>query len=264
MATTLGLIRLLYWHCKLEISRSIQYRIDFFMGIVITLSLSAIGPIVQLLIFTQTNGYPGWTLNELILFQGLYFFWIGFRDTLFGEVRPFMMKLIQDGDFDRVLLKPYTSIGIILSSGFNIQGAGSLLAGILITTYQIFKINIILELQIIIAWAILFLSGITLYLGLLTLFCSLVIIVVYAGKLNEMFDTFLRFSEYPVEVFGKILQNFFLFFVPLAVWSYHPTLLLLGKYNIIILLSASSSIIFFIFSLKIWNSVLKKYVSAGG
>jgi len=121
MRTIAGLLRLFIWNSGLRIQQSMEYRADFILGMIISLSFSSIGPVVQYLIFTQTKGYPGWTAVQIVLFQGVILFWVGIRDMAFGQLRSIIMDIFRKGDFDRFLLKPYPPIGILLSSSFSLN-----------------------------------------------------------------------------------------------------------------------------------------------
>ncbi len=113
------LIKLFFWQAKIKLMRSIEFRFDFFIGVVVSLFLSGIGPLVQYLIFTNTRGFPGWNINQIILFQGTLIFWFGLRDTLFGEVPNLINTTIIKGELDKLLVKPFPASGILLASGFN-------------------------------------------------------------------------------------------------------------------------------------------------
>ncbi len=264
MKKILRLFGLFILNSKLNIARQMEYRFNFVMISFISLIFSATGPIVQYLLFTQTKGFPGWTLDQIILFQGVLLIVLGMRGTLFGELEWFIRNLIRKGELDRLLLKPYPPIGIILSSGFSLNSVGSVLGGIVIVVYSIAK----LELQIGLAQWALFLvfivAGIVLFMALEVLFSCMVVIVVQLGRLNEIFDSLSRFGEYPVDIYSNVVRLVFSTAVPFAVWAFIPSKLLLGVLETSYAWSFIFSNLFFLGSLQLWNLCLKKYTSAGG
>src|SRR5262245_59790073 len=107
LASIPGLIKLFIFTTKLDLSRSMAYRFDFIFGSFIAFLFSCAAPFVQYMIFSTTNGYPGWSVPQLIMFQGVLLFWGGFRQMMFGRIFGETMALLRTGDFDRLLVKPY-------------------------------------------------------------------------------------------------------------------------------------------------------------
>jgi ABC-2 type transport system permease protein len=264
MKTLINLIRLFLFNCKIRISRSIEFRFDFCLGLFVSLTLSAIGPLVQYLIFTQTNGYPGWSIDQIVLFQGMLLLWLGIKDTIFGDLRNMVQNLVRKGEFDRLLLKPYPPIGVILASGFYYYGTGTIIAGIVVIAYAINKMQLMINPGQL-GWFFLFLiAGLILYMGFMVLFCTLVVIFVFTFRAGEILDKILRFSEFPLEIFPRLTRVVFITVFPFAVWIYFPAQALLGRLETKALLGVVFSILFFWINLNLWNWGLKKYTSAGG
>lgn len=258
------LFGLFMWNSRLAIARSMEYRFNFILGSFISLVFSYIGPILQYLIFTQTNGFPGWNLDQIILFQGVLLVVLGIRRTLFGELHGFVSQLIHRGELDRLLLKPYPPIGIILVSGFSMNSIGSILSGIIIVVYSIVKMELRIGLLQWLLFLVFVLAGLVLYMALEVLYSSVVMVLVQIGRLNEVFDFFARFGEYPLDIFSSAMKLIFITVIPFAVWVYIPAKLLLGALDAYMAYSFVFCFLFFIVCLKIWDVCLKKYTSAGG
>ena len=265
MAHTLhGLVRLFFWHMKLGASRAMTYRADFITGFIVSIVVSGIGPFVQYLYFTQTKGYPGWTLQQVLLFQGLLLLWFGVRDLMFGEIRNTVMQLVWKGDFDRLLLKPYPPIGVILCSGFQIGGIGSVVAGILVTALALQNVDLSFSIWTIPLFVLMFVCGLLLFMALSILFCAIVLLIVQMFRIGEIFDKIMAFSEYPINIFPVTVRVALVTLLPFAVWTYYPAQILLGRIDHGIWAAAVFCVIVFWLSLQIWNRCLKNYTSAGG
>ncbi|WP_164744528.1 ABC transporter permease [Paenibacillus xylaniclasticus] len=237
---------------------------DFVISLFISLAMTSIGPIVQLLVFTQSNGFPGWNIDQIILFQGNVLIWLGLRGTVFGEVRMQMMDMIRKGTFDRLLMKPYPPIGVLLASGFSLSGLGPFISGMIVTLYAVVHMKLQITAHIVGAMLVMIISGLLVYMGLLALFCCLVIFVVHMEKMDEMFDNIIHVADYPLELFPKLLKYSFIFIIPFAVWAYYPAKTLMGEASSIVYLFFPLSIVFFMVCIKVWNRSLKYYASSGG
>ncbi|WP_127534467.1 ABC transporter permease [Paenibacillus kobensis] len=263
-ATLSGLMRLYVWHMKLSVSRAMIYRFDFLTGLFISVLVSGLGPFVQYLFFTQTRGYPGWTIHEILLFQGVLLLWLGIRDTLFGAIRGSVMDMVWKGDFDRLLLKPYPPIGVLLCSGFQLSGIGSLIAGALFMGYSLSKLHphltAVSYLQLIVA----VLGGVILFMAITVLYCSIVIMLVQMSRISEMLDRITDFGNYPANIFPLILKTVMVTVLPFALWGFYPAQILLGRADGMLWSAAGCSIVLFGLSVVVWNRCLRNYTSAGG
>lgn len=240
------------------------YRLNFFLDSFISLFLSFIGPLLQYLIFSQTRGFPGWDLNQIILFQGLLLFHLGLRNSMFGSLHFFVMDLVRKGEFDRLLLKPYPAIGVILASGFNPRSMGSILAGGIIIVSSVITLKLEITPFTIGLLIVLTLFGLFLYMGFEIIYSSAVIVLVHLGRLYDILHLFTRFGEFPLEIFTRALGIFFITAVPMAIWVNFPARVLLGRGSINIVYSLGFSIVFFSMALLLWRACLKRYTSAGG
>jgi ABC-2 type transport system permease protein len=264
MATFTGLLRLYVWHMKLNVSKSMIYRFDFISGIFISIFISGIAPFMQYLYFTQTRGYPGWTLDQILLFQGLLLLWFGIRDVMFGDIRGIIMDLVWKGDFDRLLLKPYSPIGVLLCSGFQLNGVGSCLAGLLVTITAFLRLDVSIGLWTFPLLALMLVCGLMLYMAITITFAAIVIMLVQMGRIGEMIEKIMDFGTYPLNIFPLGIRILMVTVLPFAVWTYYPAQILLQRIDYQMWIACVFSLIMFWLSLKLWNQCLRKYTSAGG
>ncbi len=264
MKKILRLFGLFILNTKLNIAKQMEYRFNFILTSIIALIFSGISPLLQYLIFTQTKGFPGWDLNQIILFQGVLLIVLGLQGLLFGELQWFISNLIWRGELDRLLLKPYPPIGIILTSGFSLNSTGSILAGIAITVYSVLKMQLSIGFLQIVLFLVYIAVGLILSMSLNVLFSCMVIVLVRLGRMDEIFSFLSRFGEYPIDIYSNALKFIFTTVVPFAVWAYIPAKVLLGVLDVSMVYSFVCTILFFLGSLKLWNICLKKYTSAGG
>lgn len=258
------LFRLFLCHSKISLNRGMAYRADFFMGLVISLIFTSIGPIVQYLIFTQTNGYPGWDLKQILLFQGILLFSMGLNSTVLGDVRSTAVNIMRNGDFDRYLIKPYPAIGILLSGGFTLKHIGTLIAGGVITAYMLFSMRLLPGVAEILLFGWFIAAGVIFYMGMTIIFCALVIVLIQMDRMEDMLESLLRFAAYPVELYQGLFRTVFITLLPLAVFAYFPSQALLHRFDWNMVWGSFGALLIFGLSLGFWNWCIRKYSSAGG
>lgn len=264
MKKVVTLAQLFLWNSSLSISKSMQYRFNFLTGAVMTVLFSLIGPLVQYLLFTQTKGFPGWNLNQIILFQGVLLLTAGLKNTLLGNTKNQFIGLIRDGAFDRFLLKPFPPMGLLMATSFTLEGAGTLISGIAVMIYASIKLSLVISGWTLGLFIICIVTGLLFYAALDIIHCSLIVLTVADGGIQGIMNAYLRFSEYPLEIFPKYLQLLFVTLLPMAVLIYYPAQVLLGRIDLKLIYCFLGVMVFFVLSLNLWKSVLKKYVSAGG
>lgn len=257
-------LEIFLWNCKLNIAKSMAYRLDFFIGLFVNLLIACAGPIFQYLLFSQVNGYPGWNMQEIVLFQGMMLLVWGLKNLLFGNVAGYVQNLIYQGSLDQLLLRPYSSIGMILANGFSLDGIGTVTAGCVISVVAMFKLHLCPPWYIWILLLAALVQGLLLFVAFDIFLASVMIRLINIGRLNEIFFTIAKFGQYPLEVYPKRMQLLFISVMPFAVWVNIPCKVLLQGMQAYMLLPTLAVIIIFGAALYGWKGCMKYYTSAGG
>ena len=257
-------IELYAWYARIRLQRNMAYRADFIIGLVITVLNAAGGPVFQFVLFTNTKGYPGWNLTQVILFQGMALIFAGIRGMLFGNVFANVTTMSWRGDFDRLLILPHKPIKLLLSSGFDLGSIGILLTGLCLTVGAGIKLNVTVNaLDILLVLAGIF-CGLLLYMAFLIFYCTLLIMVTRNDRIEEIINALFSFSGYPLEIFPRVMSVVLSTVLPFMVIAYFPSQVLLGRATASIVPGMLACFALFGLSLWLWNLKLKRYTSVGG
>jgi ABC-2 type transport system permease protein len=259
-----GLLHLFVCNCKMSLNRGMAYRTDFVLNLLISLVFTSMGPIVQYLIFTQTSGYPGWNTEQILLFQGILLFSMGLNNTNLGEVKSTAVPIMRNGDFDRYLINPFPSIGVLLAGGFSLKHIGTFIAGITITGYMMVRMKLVPGVMDVVLFLWFLAAGIIASIGITILFCGLVIVLIQMGRLAELLENVMRFAGYPLELYKGLSRTVFVTLLPLAVLAYLPAQALLHRFDWSMIWGSFGSVLIFGLSLRFWSRCIRKYTSAGG
>jgi ABC-2 type transport system permease protein len=257
-------VRLFGLQSQVKLQRLMQYRVDFAVGMVACFALSATGPVFQLLIYARTSGYPGWTWRQILVFQAVLLLSTGIREVFFGDVRPQIERLVERGEFDRLLLKPFPPLLHLLSGGFAPHALGTLLAGtgtlIWAARYGGAAPDPVAYLLFVV-----FLGAATLlHLSVHILYCTLTLRWTYPLRLSESMDRVATFGEYPQEVFPLALRTVLVTVLPLSVATYWPAQALLGRVNAVAWIALAGAVALTVVVVRLWGRQLRHYASAGG
>ena len=257
-------VGLFVFRSKIRLLRAMEFRFEFIGSLAISLLFSFAAPLFQYLIYTRTNGYPGWSFSQIMLFQAVLLLWTGLAKTLFGEVKNSTSLIIQLGLFDRILINPASPLVMILTHGFCYQGLGTFVAGIIALVYCIIKFGIIISCWQVIMFLVFLFSGIALHLSIIIFYCAISLRFVYILRLSDILDRIADFGQFPAEIFSGIFRFFYLTIIPIGIWIYYPSQVLLGRLNLFAFSSLFVIVVLFAGSTFLWNFELKKYSSAGG
>ena len=87
MRRIIDAIDLFLLNARIVLMRLMAYRVDFVLSLVVGLGFSAMGPVFQFLLYQRSAGYPGWSLEEILLFQAVLLLIGGLCETAFGSIR---------------------------------------------------------------------------------------------------------------------------------------------------------------------------------
>lgn len=257
-------IEIFWWNCKLNMAKSMAYRLDFCIGLCVNLLIACAGPIFQYLLFSQVNGYPGWTMQEIVFFQGMLLLILGLRNLLFGNVAGYVQNLIYEGSLDQLLLRPYSSIGMILANGFSLDGIGTVAAGVVISLVAMLRMQLLPPWYLWVITALSIIVSLLFFVAFDIFLASVMIRLVQIGRLNEMFATIAKFGQYPLEVYPKGMRLLFSTVIPFAVWINIPCKIFLYGLQVYMIVPVVCVVLLLFLALCSWNGCMKHYTSAGG
>src|SRR3954462_2468935 len=85
---------------KMKLKRALAFRLNFAANLLISLFYSVLFSVFQFCVYAGLHGYPGWSAEQMLLFQAVLLIWTGRIDFLFGGVREFIDIEVTHGNFD--------------------------------------------------------------------------------------------------------------------------------------------------------------------
>jgi len=248
---------------SLSMSSQLAYRTSFVLLVFSLIFSRLIGPIITLLVYNASQGIPGWTLLEMILFQGVAVFVFGFSHAFVGGIAWTTQEMVNEGEFEMVLLRPFYILANVASRAIDFHGITDILVGLTLIIFALIKLHLIG--WMLLAFALLILLALIFIFSLNVIVASLSIIFVQVEALDNIVGSVAQFSGWPITIYPGGVKFLLTFIIPVAIASYWPASVLLGKEPLLnIVLAIIPVFVFFIFSMWFWTVALKKYQSAGG
>lgn len=255
-------IRLLLEGMKQSVKAQITYRADYILNNIISIAANFIIPLVTLLIYRHGATFPGWSLYEVMLIQGLFMLTESISDSFFSGIIWNTLSSIREGTFDLILIKPVNTLPMIMISSLSFD-LGPFLGGVALTTISIIQLGGITVHSALLSLFLCIIS-LLLQLSLSVVMGALVFKWVGNSRVYEILSSIKAFGKYPGTLFARPLSVLLTWIIPVLAIAYFPAAALLGRRPSGIVPAVLSSILFLIFSLLLWRHMVKKYTSAGG
>lgn len=220
----------LLWHMvTASIRGQMQYRLNFFVGVLSGLFFQGIGIVFVWAILETFDSLGGWSFSEIALLYGLRLSAHGVYLLFFSSFMN-IDNMVRDGAYDRLLVRPIHPVLQLMFSDFRITVIGDIVGGITILAAALTLQDIAWtpSLALLVVGAII--GGALIDGAFQVLPASLTFKYIESWPARVIFDDiFSRFGNYPIHIFGQIAERILTFVVPVAFVAWLPAATLLDK-----------------------------------
>jgi ABC-2 type transport system permease protein len=217
-------------------------------------------------LFARFRRIESWRFEEVDLLYGVVSVGFALADGLTRGFDVFGEQFVKTGDFDRLLVRPRSTILQLMGYELRLSRIGRLGQGILAWAVGAHLLSIEWTLG---AWLILLFAvagGVALFSGILILQATLAFWTVESLEVaNALTYGGVEAGQYPLDIYVRWFRNFLVFVVPIGCISYFPVATVLGRTGNI--LRAFTPVFGFVFlgvAVWIWRFGLRRYTSSGG
>jgi ABC-2 type transport system permease protein len=220
-------------------------------------------------LFARFRRIEGWRFEEVALLYGVISVAFAIADALTRGFDVFGDQFVKTGDFDRVLVRPRSTLLQLLGYELRATRIGRLAQGMLAWGVAVHLLGIEWTWG---AWATLLfavLGGVALFSGILVLQATLAFWTVESLEVaNTLTYGGVEAAQYPLDVYARWFRNFLTFVVPLGCVSYYPVAAVLGHVDASGLAGwlRVTPIVGFVFlggAIFVWRLGVRRYTSTG-
>ncbi|MCD9023147.1 ABC transporter permease [Cohnella silvisoli] len=216
--------------------------------------------------FERFGQIKGWDFFEVALCFGVIHMAFAISECM---ARGFDMfsSLVANGDFDRLLVRPRSTVLQVLGSKFEFTRFGRLLQSALVLAWAISQIHV--EWTFLKALTLLFMivSGVFIFTGIFILMATMCFWTIQGLEVANIFtDGGREMAQYPLNIYQKWVARFFTYVIPFGCVNYLPLLYLLGRTegsSALYALTPLAGCIFILPCLLIWRFGVRHYRSTG-
>lgn len=256
-------------YISVSFKAQMQYKVSFLLLVMGQFLSTLIEFLGIWALFNRFNNIAGWNLSEVALFYGMVNISFAFADAL-GRGFDTFGQIIKSGDFDRLLLRPRTTVLQLLGTEFTLRRIGRFFQGFAVLIWSCLTLNLPLTFKVLWLLTTSFIGGVSLFLGIIIIQATLTFWTIESLEImNILTYGGVETAQYPISIYNKWFAGFFTVIVPLACVNYFPLLAVLGKENNFSVpvwfcfTSPIAGIIFLIVALRLWKVGEKYYCSTG-
>lgn len=248
----------------LHLKSELEYRINFIISFLSQILIFFTYYFVILALFSKFNNIKGFTLYEVLLCFSIIQFGFSFNEVFARGIDKFD-KLIIEGGFDRLLLRPKNLILQVFCSDGDFVKVSRLIQSIIVLIIALINLKIEITFMKIICLILMLISSCVIFFGIFLLAASYCFITIQGLEVRNVFtDGGKHMAQYPIGVFKKGFVFFFTFIIPYAFVNYYPLLYFIGKKdNIIYAFSPLVVLLYLIPCFIVFYMGVKKYEGSG-
>jgi ABC-2 type transport system permease protein len=270
MESIVDALRLYVKLAAISIRAQMQYRASFIMMSLGQLVVTGVEIFGIWALFVRFGALVPWTLAQVAFFYGIVNVAFALSDAFSRGFDLFGTQFVKTGNFDRLLLRPRSTVLQLAGHEITLFRIGRLAQGLAVLIWAI----AVLELDWTL-WRVLLL-GFTI-LAIVLLFYGLIIcqavISFWTTESLEVMNTLtyggVEAARYPMAIYDEQFRRFFTYVVPLACVAYFPVVAILGIADPLgsslafQVLAPTAGIAFFALSLLLWRIGTLHYTSTG-
>ena len=242
-----------------------SYRADFLIGLATSLAATLFAFGFLLVLFTKIPALAGWKFEEMLFLYGFSLIPFGLFNVVSLNLYDFGSNYIIEGKFDRVLLRPISSLFQVIFEAFRIESLHEVATGLAAVWWASRRLGL--------EW-----TGLDVALLLFFGFCGAVIysaVFLVLTSISFWFEdrigiippvwNLIAFGRYPLSIYSGFIRFVLSWIIPFGFASFYPTVRLLGREEfrafapLVPIVAAG----FLGLALFTWNRGVRHYASTG-
>ncbi len=243
----------------------IGYRGDFIVSLITSFAATIFGLAFVIILFQKAPKLAGWSFAEELFLYGFSLVPYGVFNIIAGNLYNFGNDYIIEGKFDRILLRPISSLFQILFETFRLEAVQGIATGAFCMWWASHRLHIAWPLGKI---AMLFFFEICASVIYVAVFLMLTTVSFWfedrVGVHPPVWNV-IAFGRYPLSIYSGAVQFVLCWIVPFGLASYYPSVRLLGRAVVpeYAPLVPFVAVAFLALSISLWNFGTRHYSSTG-
>jgi ABC-2 type transport system permease protein len=260
-------IRLFLAAARSNIAARLAYRTNSLGGMAISIISEMLLPLMTVLVYSAGTSFPGWSLEEALLLQGILIMSRGAGYMLFMSMPYTVMNAVREGTFDLVMIRPVPAAFLSMMLSLSLEDISIFLSGAAVFLVSAVRLHLAPAFGPSAWMAVLFLTGLAVMFGFALLMSATMFKWVGNSRIGEIYESIAGFGRYPTQVFPGIFRTLITYILPVALLGSLPAEVFLGKLDpvpleMLVILICSGG--FLLAAYAVWHLMIRQYSSSGG
>ena len=249
---------------SMHLKSQMQYKTSFFFTALGQFLVSFTALLGIWFMFQRFHQVEGFTFPQVLLCFAAILMSFSLAEC-FGRGFDVFPRLISNGEFDRVLVRPRPVIFQVLASQMEFTRIGRLVQAVLVFAYALPNSGVHWTADKIITLILMIVCGSVVFFCLFLIYAAITFFTIEGLEFMNIFtDGGREFGRYPFAVYGQNVLRFLTYIIPLALFQYYPLLYLLDmEQNSLYRLMPLLSLLFAVPACFLWRFGLSRYKSTG-
>jgi len=243
----------------------IEYRGDFLIGLATSIMATIFAFGFLLILFTKITQLRGWSLEQALFLYGFGLIPFGLFNVFSPNIYEFGNNYIIEGKFDRVLLRPVSSLFQVLFEAFRLESMQEVVTGILAIWWATRRMGFAWTASDVALLVLFAVCGGAIYVCFFMLLSCASFWFEDRIGIHPPVWNLIAFGRYPLSVYSQWIQFVLSWLVPFAFASFYPSAHLLGRHELRDWAPAAPVVAAACCTLLLlaWNRGLREYSSTG-
>jgi ABC-2 type transport system permease protein len=176
-------------------------------------------------------------------------------------------SLVVNGEFDRLLVRPRSTVVQVLGSKFEFTRFGRLLQSVIVLGWALMNLSIEWSVIKAVTLCLMVISGVLIFTGIYILAATMCFWTIQGIEVVNIFtDGGREIAQYPLNIYQKWITKFFTYVIPFGTVNYLPLMYILGRTegnDILHMLTPLMGSLFILPCLLVWHFGVRHYRSTG-
>ncbi|THF73176.1 ABC transporter permease [Cohnella fermenti] len=217
-------------------------------------------------LFERFGQLQGWSFYEVALIFAVIHLAFSIAEC-FARGFDMFSSLVVSGDFDRLLVRPRSTIVQVLGSQFEFTRFGRLLQGAIVLAVALINLPIAWNAAKIATLVLMIACGVCIFAGIFVLFATMCFWTVQGLEVANVFtDGGREMAQYPLDIYKRWVTVFFTFVIPFGCVNYLPMLFLLDRADgpaAAYMAMPLAGVLFLVPCVLVWRLGVRHYRSTG-
>jgi len=243
----------------------VSYRADFLIGLATSLAATVFAFGFLFVLFTKIPRLAGWRFEEMVFLYGFSLIPFGLFNVISMNIYDFGNNYIIEGKFDRVLLRPISSLFQVIFEAFRVESLHEVATGLVAVWWAARRMGFEWSVSDALLLVFFGICGGVIYTSVFLMLTSASFWFEDRIGIGPPVWNLIAFGRYPLNIYSNFIQFLLSWLIPFGFASYYPTVRLLGRqefraYGWLVPVVAT---VFLGLALAVWNRGVRQYASTG-